>query len=76
MIYDILSKGEKFYDQETKRELKKKLILLVATSARHAKFLMCDGLGDISMSMNTNERNSLVLMEQFMSTEDDVIIDL
>ena len=57
MMYDILSKGKKFYDQETERELKKKLILLVATSARHAKFLMRDGLGDISTSMNKFNAN-------------------
>ena len=57
MMYDILSKGKKFYDQETERELKKKLILLVATSARRAKFLMRDSLGDISTSMNKFNAN-------------------
>ena len=76
MIHEIQNREEKYYNHGTRRELKKKMMMLSVISARNAEFLMREILGDKSAPTNQDERSSLVRLDQFMNTGDDIVIDL
>ena len=75
MIHRIQSKEVRYYNRDTKRELKKQLLMLGVTSSKHTEFLMQDILGDNS-APNEDQQNSLERLTHFMNSGDDIIIDL
>ena len=46
LIHGMQSKEVRYYNRDTKRELKKQLLMLCVTSSKHVEFLMQDILWD------------------------------
>ena len=59
LIQDINNQDERYYNRSTKRELKKKLLLLGVTSAKHAEFIIKNILGDQSAGVNQKEKEEV-----------------
>ena len=56
LVHDIQSREVFYYNRDTKRELKKKLLLLGVMSSKHADVVMPDILGDNSAPVNEDAK--------------------
>ena len=70
------SSASTFYNRATKREIKRKLKRLGVIKPNIAEFLIKDIYGDSSMPNDKNQREILSRLEVYVSTGDDIAVDL